>query len=62
MRILGGPLTEQEGQVLSVGNKTVKVSLPSLGYVMQAEVEISNVEVVQHIPAINIHYPLYAAR
>jgi transcription antitermination factor NusG len=64
VRILGGPLTELEGQVLSVGNKTVKVSLPSLGYVMQAEVDISNVAVVQHrIPAdVDVRYPLYAAR
>jgi len=63
VRILGGPLTELEGGVLSIGSKTVKVSLPSLGYVMQAEVEISNVEVVEHtVPAINMHYRLYAAR
>ena len=64
VRILGGPLTELEGQVLSIGNKTVKVFLPSLGYVMQAEVKISNIEVVQHrIPAeADVLYPLYAAR
>src|SRR5574338_738083 len=39
VRILGGPLMEMEGQVLSIKNKTVKVLLPSLGYMMYAEVE-----------------------
>jgi hypothetical protein len=33
-----------EGEVLSVGNNTVKVALPSLGYMMFAEVETANVK------------------
>ena len=37
----------QKGQVVSVKNKTVKVILPSLGYMMQAEVETANVELVR---------------
>jgi len=64
VRILGGPLMEMEGQVLSLKNKTVKVALPSLGYMMYAEVESSNVEVLRHseAPEIEMHYPLHAAK
>jgi transcription antitermination factor NusG len=46
VRVIGGPLVMQKGQVVSVKNKTVKVILPSLGYMMQAELETSNVELV----------------
>ncbi|HYM92525.1 MAG TPA: UpxY family transcription antiterminator [Chitinophagaceae bacterium] len=64
VRILGGPLMELEGQVLSIKNKTVKVVLPSLGYMMFAEVETANVEVTQPSVAkeIEMRYPLYAAK
>lgn len=48
VRVIGGPLVTQKGQVVSVkNNKTVKVILPSLGYMMYAELEVSNVELVQ---------------
>jgi transcription antitermination factor NusG len=46
VRVIGGPLVMQKGQVVSVKNKTVKVILPSLGYLMQAELETSNVEII----------------
>ena len=46
VRVLSGPLFEQEGQVLFVKNRTIKIALPSMGYLMYAEVETSNVEVV----------------
>ncbi|MEO5682387.1 MAG: UpxY family transcription antiterminator [Chitinophagaceae bacterium] len=46
VRIIGGPLVMQIGQVVSVKNKTIKVILPSLGYMMHAEVESSNVEIL----------------
>lgn len=64
IRILGGPLMELEGKVLSIGNNTLKVALPSLGYMMVAEVETANVEVITRImPAeMTRNYPLYAAR
>jgi transcription antitermination factor NusG len=63
-QILGGPLMEMEGNVLSVRSNTVKVALPSLGYMMFAEVETTNVKVISHvIPAeISMNYPLYAAK
>ncbi|MFI5185156.1 MAG: UpxY family transcription antiterminator [Chitinophagales bacterium] len=64
IRVLEGPLMEFEGQVLTIKNKTVKVALPSLGYMMFVELETTNVKVIQHIiPAeFNMGYPLYAAR
>lgn len=63
IRVIGGPLMELEGHVLSIKNKTAKVELPSLGYMMFAELDAANVEVVPLIPTeIDMHYPLYAAR
>ena len=64
IRVVDGPLMEFEGQVLSIKNKTVKVALPSLGYMMYVELETTSVKVIQHvIPAeVNMGYPLYAAR
>lgn len=64
IQVLEGPLMELEGQVLSIQNKTIKVALPSLGYMMYAEIETANVRVIQHIiPAgVNMAYPLYAAK
>jgi transcription antitermination factor NusG len=53
VRILGGPLMEHEGQVLSTKSKTLKIYLPSMGYLMYAEIESSNVEVIaKTIPSI----------
>jgi transcription antitermination factor NusG len=46
VRILNGPLMEYEGNVIAVKNATVKISLPSLGYMMIAEVEKTNVKVI----------------
>jgi len=46
VRITGGPLVAHEGQIMSVKRRTVKVSLPSLGYMMNAEVETADVEVM----------------
>jgi transcription antitermination factor NusG len=41
------PLTEQEGKLVSTKSKTVKMVLPSLGYVMSAEIETVNVKVIK---------------
>ncbi len=66
VRITGGPLMAYEGQVLTVKNKTVKVALPSLGYLMYAEVEIANVELLPQSQTIirqsDMSYPMYAAK
>jgi len=46
VRITSGALMNQLGMVVSMKSKSVKVHLPSLGYMMYAEVETSNVEAV----------------
>lgn len=46
VRVTGGPLIAHEGQVMTVKSRTVKVSLPSLGYMMHAEVATADVEVI----------------
>jgi transcription antitermination factor NusG len=66
IRIIGGPLVAHEGHILAVKKRSVKVSLPSLGYMMQAEVETLDVEVIQHRTAIlhqqDVSYSLPVAR
>lgn len=46
VRIISGPFVNQEGQVVSVKNKTVKIILPSLGFIMSAEVAAGNIEII----------------
>ena len=48
VRITEGVFIDQEGDVLEVGNKSVKVFLPSLGFAMVAEVSKSTVELAQY--------------
>jgi transcription antitermination factor NusG len=51
VRIKYGLFMEQEGTVMEVLGKTVRVSLPSLGYYMTADFPKSHVEVVNNSPA-----------
>jgi len=44
VRIIGGPLMLRKGNVLEVRNNTVKVTLPSLGHSLIAEVRKDNIE------------------
>lgn len=46
VRITSGPLMERQGNVLEIRSKTVKVSLPTLGYTIVAEVQKSNIEIL----------------
>jgi transcription antitermination factor NusG len=63
IRVLSGPLMDLEGKVLSIANNTIKITLPSLGYMMFAELEPSNVEVMSSaVREINMNYPRYATR
>jgi transcription antitermination factor NusG len=65
VRIIDGPLMSLEGQVLYVKSKSLKIALPSLGYMMYAEVETDNVELLPNIPTHNnetIYPPLSAAK
>jgi len=65
VRIISGPLMEHEGKVVAVMNKSVKIILPSLGYIMVAEVEATNVELVDYsiishqIPVYKLHDTAY---
>ena len=47
VRVLSGALMMQEGKVLEIKGKTVKVLLPSLGFSMVAEIDKTNVEKAQ---------------
>lgn len=46
VRIKEGPLTLREGNVLEVRKNTVKITLPTLGYALIAEVPKGNIEVI----------------
>jgi len=46
VRVIGTPVLEQKGQVISVKNNTVKIVLPSIGYILIAELEKANVEMI----------------
>jgi transcription antitermination factor NusG len=48
VRIISGPLMEFEGNVVSMQNNKVKVILPSLGFMMTAEVQKSSVELIDY--------------
>jgi transcription antitermination factor NusG len=46
VRVISGPLMERQGNVLEIRHKTVKLSLPSLGYMIVAEIEKTNIEIL----------------
>lgn len=46
IRIIRGPLMEYEGKVIGIFNRRIKVSLPSLGYMLIAEVAEENVQII----------------
>ena len=46
VRVVGGPIIRQEGKVVSIRNKSVKVVLPSLGYLMYVELEETSAEII----------------
>ena len=65
VRVLDGPLMEVEGETLTVIENTAKVLLSSLGYMMCAEIETANVEVIVRtiVPSESqVLYPKYAIK
>jgi transcription antitermination factor NusG len=48
VRVIRGPLMEYEGNVISIKSNSVKIVLPSLGFLMVAEVEKTNIEVINN--------------
>ena len=47
VRVTAGPLMEHEGKVVSFKSKSVKILLPSLGYLMHVEIEMANVKIIR---------------
>lgn len=47
VRVQSGPLESREGKVLEVQQRVIKVSIPSLGYSLVAQVEKTNVQVIR---------------
>lgn len=43
VKVISGPLMDQEGKVVSVQHKTVKIAIDSLGYVLVAHIDKSKV-------------------
>lgn len=44
VKVVGGPFMNMDGNITEIRNKTVKVSLPSFGYVLTAEFSKANLE------------------
>lgn len=49
VRIISGPLMNRQGSVTSIDNNKVKLAIPSLGYLMTAETNISNVSIINTV-------------
>ena len=49
VRVINGPLMEKRGSVVMLKGNKVKLLLPSLGFIMIAEVEKSNLEVIKDV-------------
>jgi len=49
VRLLGGPLKMREGNVMEVTSSNVRVTLPSLGYTLVAEVDQENSERISYL-------------
>ena len=47
VKILNGPLMDREGEITAIENNKVKLYLPSLGYIMTAEIDINNIEIIK---------------
>lgn len=46
VKVVSGPLIHREGKIVQVNNNAVKIALPSIGYVLIAQVSRTNIEVV----------------
>ena len=47
VKVLDGPLINREGEIIAIEHNKVKLSLPSLGYILIAETAISNIKLVE---------------
>jgi transcription antitermination factor NusG len=55
-KIIKGPLLDYEGNIIAIKSKTVKIILPSLGYMMVAEVEKTNIKVITNDGMYKVNY------
>lgn len=65
VQIIYGPLLHQQGTVLEVHQKTVKVLLPALGYAMIAQVDKNHVDLIKpstHKTTNNYQQPVMAVK
>lgn len=46
VRIIRGPLMNTEGKVTHINNSVVKLLLPNLGFMLSADVSISNIKII----------------
>jgi transcriptional antiterminator NusG len=49
VRIISGPLMNRQGSVTLIDNNKVKLAIPSLGYLMTAETNVSNVSILNPV-------------
>lgn len=49
VRVVNGPLMEMEGHVIGLKTRSVKIVIPSLGYLMHAEIETADLRVIHSI-------------
>lgn len=45
-KVTGNPVLEQKGQLVSLKNNSVKIALPSIGYMLIAELDKANIEII----------------
>lgn len=58
VKITSGALADYEGKVISLKSKTIKIILPSLGYMLVAEVEKTNIKLINKANDYQIHNAL----
>ena len=46
VKIIRGPLMNIEGKVTHINNNVVKLLLPNLGFILSADVSISNIKII----------------
>ncbi|MEY3208930.1 MAG: hypothetical protein RL064_961 [Bacteroidota bacterium] len=49
VRIISGPLMNRQGSVTSINSNKVRLAIPSLGYLMTAETNVSNVSILNTV-------------
>jgi transcription antitermination factor NusG len=47
VKVIAGPMMDQEGRVVEVKNKTVKICIDSLGYMLVAHIDKNKLMAVQ---------------